>query len=74
MHLFPFSLFFSQLNCRRGKTQPSALVLGYITFRVIGLTLISVKSLLRGNAVEDFSTDLRPRGVFITGANVLFAY
>ena len=73
---FPFFFFsfLSQLNRRRGKTQPSALVLDSMTFSGYRAFLISVKSLLRGNAVEDFSTYLRARGVFVIGANVLFAY
>lgn len=71
-----FSLFlFSLFNCRRGKTQPSALVLDYFTFSGYWSHLKSaLKSLLRGNKVEDFSADLRARGVFVLGANVQFAY
>lgn len=73
---FPFFFFsfLSQLNRRRGKTQPSAPVLDSMTFSGYRAYLISVKSLLRGNAVEDFSAYLRARGVFVIGANVLFAY
>lgn len=70
-----FSFFLSlSLIVGEGRDNRRRWSLTTFIFRVTGLILISVKSLLRGNAVEDSSTDLRTRGVFVIGANVLFAY
>lgn len=70
--IFPF--FSLNFNCKRREDATIGAGPGPHFVRVTGLTLISVKSPFRGNAVEDFSTDLRACGVVKIGANVLFAY
>lgn len=74
VHFFLLFFFLLNLIVGEGRRNRRRWSLTTLLFRVTGLTLISVKSLLRGNAVEDFSTDLRARGVLIIGANVLFAH